>query len=218
MSKINMKARPAMIIAARTIEPRGAGRLTPAGDPAPPRLAVMSSHGFTPTRRAFLAGTTSLAAAFLSARTLAQASTPHLNAEGNHVMSSGFIKTSDGTEIFFKDWGPKDAQPIHFHHGWPLSSDDWDNADAVSSSPRATGSSPSDRRGHGRSSQIDTGQRPWTTTRADASAVVEHLDLQATPSTSATRPAVARSPGTSRSTGSLRAASRRPSSSPPFRR
>ncbi len=37
-----------------------------------------------------------------------------------------FITTQDGTEIFFKDWGPKDAQPIVFHHGWPLSSDDWD--------------------------------------------------------------------------------------------
>jgi len=38
-----------------------------------------------------------------------------------------FVKAKDGTEIFYKDWGPKDAQPIHFHHGWPLSADDWDN-------------------------------------------------------------------------------------------
>jgi cephalosporin-C deacetylase-like acetyl esterase len=37
------------------------------------------------------------------------------------------ITTKDGTTIFYKDWGPKDAQPIVFHHGWPLSSDDWDN-------------------------------------------------------------------------------------------
>ena len=36
------------------------------------------------------------------------------------------ITTKDGTEIFYKDWGSKDAQPIVFHHGWPLSSDDWD--------------------------------------------------------------------------------------------
>ena len=36
------------------------------------------------------------------------------------------ITTKDGTQIFYKDWGPKDAQPIVFHHGWPLSSDDWD--------------------------------------------------------------------------------------------
>ena len=38
-----------------------------------------------------------------------------------------FITTKDGSEIFYKDWGPKDAQPFVFHHGWPLSSDDWDN-------------------------------------------------------------------------------------------
>ena len=38
----------------------------------------------------------------------------------------GFVKTTDGTEIFYKDWGPKDAQPVVFHHGWPLSGDDWD--------------------------------------------------------------------------------------------
>jgi non-heme chloroperoxidase len=39
-------------------------------------------------------------------------------------MSSGFVTTSDGTEIFYKDWGK--GQPIVFHHGWPLSADDWD--------------------------------------------------------------------------------------------
>jgi pimeloyl-ACP methyl ester carboxylesterase len=36
------------------------------------------------------------------------------------------VTTSDGTQIFYKDWGPKDDRPIFFHHGWPLSSDDWD--------------------------------------------------------------------------------------------
>lgn len=41
-------------------------------------------------------------------------------------MTTSFVTTKDGVEIFFKDWGPKDAQPIVFHHGWPLSSDDWD--------------------------------------------------------------------------------------------
>ncbi len=38
----------------------------------------------------------------------------------------GFVTTDDDVRIFYKDWGPKDAQPIVFHHGWPLSSDDWD--------------------------------------------------------------------------------------------
>ena len=37
-----------------------------------------------------------------------------------------YITTTDGAQIFFKDWGPKNAQPIMFHHGWPLSADDWD--------------------------------------------------------------------------------------------
>ena len=45
-------------------------------------------------------------------------------AEGPATMPT--VTTSDGVEIFYKDWGPKDAQPIVFHHGWPLSSDDWD--------------------------------------------------------------------------------------------
>ena len=37
-----------------------------------------------------------------------------------------YVTTKDGVEIFYKDWGPKDAQPIVFHHGWPLCADDWD--------------------------------------------------------------------------------------------
>jgi len=36
------------------------------------------------------------------------------------------VTTKDVATIFYKDWGAKDAQPIVFHHGWPLSSDDWD--------------------------------------------------------------------------------------------
>ena len=42
-------------------------------------------------------------------------------------MGSDYVTTDNGTQIFFKDWGPKGAQPIVFHHGWPLSADDWDN-------------------------------------------------------------------------------------------
>ncbi len=38
-----------------------------------------------------------------------------------------FVTTQDGVNIYFKDRGPKEAQPIVFHHGWPLSADDWDN-------------------------------------------------------------------------------------------
>ena len=82
----------------------------------------------------------------------------------------------DGTEIFYKDWGPKDAQPIMFHHGWPLSSDDWDTQMLffLANGYRVVAH---DRRGHGRSSQVDTGN-DMDHYAADAFAVVEHLELK----------------------------------------
>ncbi|NIJ20672.1 non-heme chloroperoxidase [Sphingomonas naasensis] len=83
--------------------------------------------------------------------------------------------TQDGAEIFYKDWGPKDAQPIVFHHGWPLSSDDWD-AQMLFFLAQGYRVVAHDRRGHGRSSQIDTGH-DMDHYAADASAVAEHLDL-----------------------------------------
>jgi non-heme chloroperoxidase len=91
-------------------------------------------------------------------------------------MSSGYVKTKDGTDIFYKDWGPKTAQPIVFHHGWPLSADDWDNQMLffLANGYRVVAH---DRRGHGRSSQVDTGN-DMDHYAADASAVVEHLDLK----------------------------------------
>jgi len=86
------------------------------------------------------------------------------------------ILTKDGTEIFFKDWGPKSAQPIVFHHGWPLSGDDWDTQMLyfLGHGYRVIAI---DRRGHGRSSQIPTGH-DMDHYAADAAAVVEHLDLR----------------------------------------
>ncbi len=51
------------------------------------------------------------------------------------------VTTKDGVQIFYKDWGPKTGQPVFFHHGWPLSSDDWDGqmlalvGRAIASSP-----------------------------------------------------------------------------------
>ena len=88
----------------------------------------------------------------------------------------GTITTKDGTEIFYKDWGPKDAQPIHFHHGWPLSSDDWDTQ-MLFFLHKGFRVVAHDRRGHGRSSQGDSGH-DMDHYAADASAVVEHLDLR----------------------------------------
>jgi non-heme chloroperoxidase len=86
------------------------------------------------------------------------------------------ITTQDGTEIFYKDWGPRDAQPIMFHHGWPLSADDWDPQLLffVNKGYRVIAH---DRRGHGRSSQ------PWSgndmdTYADDLAKLVEALDLK----------------------------------------
>ncbi|MFJ6651196.1 alpha/beta fold hydrolase [Microbacterium sp. NPDC091313] len=87
-----------------------------------------------------------------------------------------FVTTEDGAEIYYKDWGSPDAQPIMFHHGWPLSSDDWD-AQMLFFLSKGYRVVASDRRGHGRSSQIGTGH-DMDHYASDASAVVEHLDLR----------------------------------------
>ncbi len=88
----------------------------------------------------------------------------------------GTVITTDGTDIFFKDWGPKEAQPIMFHHGWPLSSDDWD-AQMLFFLAKGYRVVAHDRRGHGRSSQVWVGH-DMDHYAADASAVVQHLDLK----------------------------------------
>lgn len=86
------------------------------------------------------------------------------------------IITQDGVEIYYKDWGPRDAQPIMFHHGWPLSSDDWDTQMLffLKHGYRVVAH---DRRGHGRSGQVSDGH-DMDHYAADAAAVVEHLDLR----------------------------------------
>ncbi len=91
-------------------------------------------------------------------------------------MSSGFLTTKDGTQIFYKDWGPKTAQPIVFHHGWPLSADDWD-AQMMFFLGEGYRVVAHDRRGHGRSSQTDTGNE-MDTYAADVIALADHLDLK----------------------------------------
>ena len=87
-----------------------------------------------------------------------------------------YVTTSDGVEIFYKDWGPKDAQPVVFHHGWPLSADDWD-AQMLFFLRNGYRIVAHDRRGHGRSAQVSEGH-DMDHYAADAFAVVEHLDLR----------------------------------------
>ncbi|MGN3953748.1 alpha/beta fold hydrolase [Streptomyces sp. WAC8370] len=86
------------------------------------------------------------------------------------------VTTSDGTTLFYKDWGPRDAQPVVFHHGWPLSADDWDNQMLffLSHGFRVIAH---DRRGHGRSDQPATGH-DMDTYAADVAALTEALDLR----------------------------------------
>ena len=86
------------------------------------------------------------------------------------------VTTPDGTQIYYKDWGPRDAQPIMFHHGWPLSSDDWDTQLLffLGHGYRVVAN---DRRGHGRSAQVSDGH-DMDHYAADAFAVVQALDLK----------------------------------------
>ncbi|KVE05275.1 MULTISPECIES: alpha/beta fold hydrolase [Burkholderia] len=87
-----------------------------------------------------------------------------------------YVTTKDNVEIFYKDWGPKDAQPVMFHHGWPLSSDDWD-AQLLFFVQHGYRVIAHDRRGHGRSAQVWDGH-DMDHYAADAFAVVEALDLR----------------------------------------
>ena len=84
----------------------------------------------------------------------------------------GNVTTKDGVEIFYKDWGPRDAQPLVFHHGWPLSADDWD-AQLLYFLGKGYRVVAHDRRGHGRSTRSATAttwttmprtHRPWSST------------------------------------------------------
>ncbi|MGA9089006.1 MAG: alpha/beta hydrolase [Bradyrhizobium sp.] len=103
----------------------------------------------------------------------ASAATPISN-RGEGTKAMNMITTKDGVQIFYKDWGH--GQPIVFHHGWPLSSDDWDTQMLffLQHGYRVIGI---DRRGHGRSSQASDGH-DMDHYAADAAAVVDHLDLR----------------------------------------
>ncbi len=87
-----------------------------------------------------------------------------------------YITTRDGTEIFYKDWGPSDAPPLMFHHGWPLSSDDWD-AQIMFFLNEGFRVIAHDRRGHGRSSLTWTGN-DMDTYASDVAELAAALDLR----------------------------------------
>ncbi|WP_428977132.1 alpha/beta fold hydrolase [Breoghania corrubedonensis] len=91
-------------------------------------------------------------------------------------MTRSFITTPDGVDIFYKDWGPRDAQPIVFHHGWPLSSDDWD-PQLLFFVHKGFRVIAHDRRGHGRSAQVSDGH-DMDHYVADVAALMDQLDVK----------------------------------------
>jgi non-heme chloroperoxidase len=100
--------------------------------------------------------------------------TTNAQTQGDLIMAT--FTTTDGTNLFYKDWGPRDAQPVVFHHGWPLSSDDWDTQMLyfLEQGYRVIAH---DRRGHGRSDQTDTGNE-MDTYAQDVVELARHLDLK----------------------------------------
>lgn len=92
------------------------------------------------------------------------------------TQSGGFATTRDGLQIFFKDWGPRDAQPIVFSHGWPLSGDDWDTQ-MLYFLQHGFRVIAHDRRGHGRSTQTVDGH-DMDHYADDLAAVTAKLDLR----------------------------------------
>ena len=88
----------------------------------------------------------------------------------------GTIRVKDGTTIYYKDWGK--GQPVFFHHGWPLSADDWD-PQLMFFLERGFRVIAHDRRGHGRSTQTDSGNE-MDTYAADVDELVQKLDLRNT--------------------------------------
>ena len=104
------------------------------------------------------------------------AATAPTDMKGDTTMSTHFLETKDGTKIFYKDWGARDAQPIVFSHGWPLSADAW-NVQMLFFGLQGFRVIAHDRRGHGRSDQ------PWDGNNMDQYAddlaeLVEKLDLK----------------------------------------
>ncbi|GLF61882.1 alpha/beta fold hydrolase [Pseudomonas aeruginosa] len=127
------------------------------------------------SRRAVMGAGVAAAALAVAAPVLAsQVGSSQAKGNGRREQGSSYLTLRDGTELFYKDWGS--GQPIVFHHGWPLSGDDWDNQMLffLSKGYRVIAH---DRRGHGRSSQTAQGN-DMDTYAADLAELAEHLDLK----------------------------------------
>ncbi|WP_374864554.1 alpha/beta fold hydrolase [Brucella cytisi] len=132
----------------------------------------MTQLSMTATRRSIMSGTIALAAA---GTTLGSAPAQSASNSLKTRSGNGHVVTKDGVAIFYKDWGPKDAQPVVFHHGWPLSGDDWDNQ-MLFFLGKGFRVIAHDRRGHGRSAQVSDGH-DMDHYAADVFSVIEHLGV-----------------------------------------
>ena len=134
----------------------------------------MSLEAARVSRREVLSSMSAVGVAAILPMTATAAHSSPIATEGDRPMVT--IKTPDATEIFYKDWGSRTAQPIVFHHGWPLSADDWDSQMMffLAHGYRVVAH---DRRGHGRSTQTDNGN-DMDTYAADVAALTDALDLK----------------------------------------
>jgi non-heme chloroperoxidase len=137
-------------------------------------------HFFAPPlplrRNLLIAGLSASVLAAASAGAATRITSKTNNPTSRESREMNYVTTDDGVDIFYKDWGPKDAQALVFHHGWPLSADDWD-AQMLCFLGKGYRVIAHDRRGHGRSSQVNDGH-DMDHYAADFAAVAEHLDLR----------------------------------------
>ncbi|CDN57084.1 Non-heme chloroperoxidase (plasmid) [Neorhizobium galegae bv. officinalis bv. officinalis str. HAMBI 1141] len=145
-----------------------------------PNSSNTSEHLFEPPqafrRNVLIAGLSASVLAAMPAGAAAKSTASKSRQTNKESSDVNYVTTPDGVEIFYKDWGPKTAQPLVFHHGWPLSADDWDTQMLffLGKGYRVIAH---DRRGHGRSSQVSDGH-DMDHYAADFAAVAKHLDLR----------------------------------------
>ncbi|HVP84109.1 MAG TPA: alpha/beta hydrolase [Rhizomicrobium sp.] len=126
------------------------------------------------SRRGVLAGSIGVAAASAVLANTATEPAQAATMSGGTKAGMDYITAKDGAKIFYKDWGK--GQPIVFHHGWPLSADDWD-VQLLFFVQHGFRVIAHDRRGHGRSTQTSEGNE-MDTYADDVAALTSALDLK----------------------------------------
>ena len=125
-------------------------------------------------RNVLVSAASAAVAVSASIASTAAAAAPNPTKKGNNIVST--LTTRDGVELYYKDWGPRDGQPVVFSHGWPLNSDSWESQ-MLFLADHGYRCIAHDRRGHGRSSQVWDGH-DMDHYADDALAVVNHLGVK----------------------------------------